>query len=93
MPRSQDPGPKRGPSEERSDGPTPNGGAYSRAFYRDLDGLPVPREDAVRIEYVEYTAEGREIHRTYAEPRDLLERMVLKMTGRTVKKPKPKSDA
>jgi hypothetical protein len=44
---------------ERHDGPTPNGGAYSIAYFRD-DGS---------MEIVEFDADGKEIHRTYGEPR------------------------
>jgi hypothetical protein len=52
------------------------------AFYRDLHGNPVPKEDAVRVEYVEYAADGRQIRRTYAERKDLQERLILKMDRR-----------
>lgn len=42
---------------ERSDGPTPHGGAYA-VLYRDSNGDP--------REIVEYAADGTEIMRTYA---------------------------
>ena len=40
---------------ERREGPTPNGGAYSIAYYHD-DG---------RMEIVEFDAADKAIHRTY----------------------------
>jgi hypothetical protein len=44
---------------ERSDGPTPHGGAYA-VLYRDPDGAP--------REIVEHAADGTEIMRTYIRP-------------------------
>ena len=49
---------------ERSDGPTPNGGAYALAYFSKAGG-PALRGDADAVEIVEYTADGREIFRTY----------------------------
>jgi hypothetical protein len=42
---------------ERTEGPTPNRGAYSIAYFHD-DGA---------MEIVEFDAQDREIHRTYME--------------------------
>lgn len=53
-------------TSERRDGPTPNGGAYSIAYYRDASGKPATKDKAVEIEIVEYAADGREVVRTYA---------------------------
>lgn len=49
----------------RTEGPTPNGGAYAIARFT-RDGAPAPKEQADAVEVVEYDAAGREIHRTYA---------------------------
>lgn len=49
----------------RADVPTPNGGAYSVAYFQDADGENVPRSRAVRVEIVEFAEDGAEIHRTY----------------------------
>lgn len=48
---------------ERTEGPTPNGGAYAFAYFHD-DGS---------MEIVEFDANDNEIHRTYSGPaRDLI---------------------
>jgi hypothetical protein len=49
---------------ERSEGPTPNGGAYALAYFSKA-GCPAVRGEADAVEIVEYTADGREIFRTY----------------------------
>ena len=46
-------------SPQRVEGPTPNGGAYAIAYTHD-DGS---------IEIVEFDRHGREIARTYSQPR------------------------
>jgi hypothetical protein len=43
---------------ERTEGPTPNGGAYAIAYFHD-DGS---------MEIVEFDANDNEIHRTYSDP-------------------------
>lgn len=46
-------------------GPTPNGGAYSTAYYRDATGKPCTKDKATKVEICEYTAEGVCIKRIY----------------------------
>lgn len=50
---------------QRDDGPTPNGGAYSIAYFSDARGNPCAREDAHSMEIVEFDADGEAVHRTY----------------------------
>lgn len=50
---------------ERSDGPTPNGGAYAIAYFADARGNPCVKADARSMEIVEYDADGEAVHRTY----------------------------
>ncbi len=51
-------------TEER-DGPTPNGGVKSKAFYKDDDDKAVDKDVATQVEIVEYDRDGTEISRTY----------------------------
>lgn len=51
---------------ERGDGPTINGGAYSIAYYYDHEGNPCKKENAVRVNIVEYTENGERLNETYA---------------------------
>lgn len=51
---------------ERGDGPTINGGAYSIAYYYDQQGNPCPKEEAARVNIVEYTENGERLNETYA---------------------------
>ena len=48
-------------------GATPNGGVKSIIYYRDKDGNPAEKEDAVRAEIVEFDANGQEINHTYGD--------------------------
>lgn len=50
---------------ERVDGPTPNGGAYAIAYFRDSDGKPCPKDKAKTMEIVEYDEKGNDLFRTY----------------------------
>lgn len=50
---------------ERIDGPTPNGGAYAIAYFRDADGKPCSKDMATNIEIVEFDENGRDVFRTY----------------------------
>ena len=50
---------------QRIDEPTPNGGAYSIAYYHDSEGMPCPKEKASRIEIVEFDLHDQIIFRTY----------------------------
>lgn len=52
-------------TEERREGPTPNGGAYSIGYFQDSDGRPTTKDKAARIEAVEFDAAGNQIFRTY----------------------------
>lgn len=48
----------------RIDGPTPNGGVYSVAYY-SKDGQPAERDVATEVEYCEFDAADNCIFRTY----------------------------
>lgn len=50
---------------ERLDKPTPNGGAYSILYWMGRLGTRATRETAVGGEIVEYTKDGKVLHRTY----------------------------
>ncbi|MCW2973974.1 MAG: hypothetical protein JWN72_2247 [Thermoleophilia bacterium] len=52
------------PVEERTDGVTPAGGAYTIARYYDSDGTPAPRSRAHRVTFTEYDSEGAAIAST-----------------------------
>ena len=54
-------------TQERRNGPTPHGGAYSIAYYRGRDGSPVPKDQATAVELVEFTESGDQVFRTYLE--------------------------
>lgn len=53
------------PTTERIEGPTPAGGAYAMAHYRDDDGNPAPKGSATHVEIIEYDRHDRAIHRTH----------------------------
>lgn len=55
------------PTEERRDGSTPHGGAYSIARFSDYRGQPVPKAKAVWVEILEFDRAGNCIFRTYGE--------------------------
>jgi len=50
----------------RTEGPTPNGGAYAVAHWIGPDGSRATRETATAVEIIEFDADGNAIHRTYA---------------------------
>lgn len=52
------------PYTERHDGPTPSGGDYSVAYYYNDDG-PCTKEQATRVNIVEYTKKGKRINEVY----------------------------
>jgi hypothetical protein len=56
-------------TQERIDGPTPNGGVYSIAYFSDDDGDPTSKQKATRMEIVEFDREGNQLFRTYMEKR------------------------
>ena len=49
----------------RADGPTPNGGAYSEAFFYDADGNPTDPDRATRVMINECREDGTVIFTTY----------------------------
>jgi hypothetical protein len=53
-------------SGERSEGPTPAGGAYAIAHFSNDAGELVAPEAATRVEVTEYDEGGEPIARTYA---------------------------
>jgi len=53
-----------GETSERREGPTPNGGAYSIAYFRDERGVPTTKDRARSVEIIEYGVEGEAIHST-----------------------------
>lgn len=54
-----------GPTSERIDGPTPNGGAYSVAHFLDAAGRPCPKSRAAAAEVHEFDGSGGPVFRTY----------------------------
>jgi hypothetical protein len=91
-----------GPGIYRAEGPTPNGGAYSEAYFSDEQGNPVLKEDAVFVEIHEINADGNSIYRTYGtieRPGQPVpeETLLRKPTRRTDAKPsdhpQPRTDA
>jgi len=50
---------------ERSEGPTPAGGAYALAIWLDDDGELTTKALATRVEVLEFDASDRVIFRTY----------------------------
>lgn len=53
-----------GETSERREGPTPNGGAYSIAYYRDERGVPTTRDRARSVEIIEYNVDGEPMYST-----------------------------
>lgn len=56
---------------ELSNKPTPNGGAYSRAFYYDAQRCPCRKELAYYANIVEYDKNDNRINETYSVLRDV----------------------
>jgi hypothetical protein len=52
-------------TQRRVDGPTPNGGVYSIAYFRNDDGSPADEDDATKVEIVEYDEDDKVVQRTY----------------------------
>lgn len=50
---------------ELSNKPTPNGGAYSRAFFYDENRTPCSKLNARYVNIVEYDKEGNRINENY----------------------------
>jgi hypothetical protein len=59
----------RDPTQERTEGPTPHGGAYAVAYFSDCHGEPTPKDRAGRVEIAEFDADDLRIFRTYAAVR------------------------
>jgi uncharacterized protein (DUF2141 family) len=57
-------------TQQRTEGPTPHGGAYAIAFFRDKDGNPCPKADAAGMEVVEFDADDNQVFRTYMQRPD-----------------------
>jgi hypothetical protein len=53
------------PTQERIEGPTPNGGRYSIAYFFDAARKSVPKDRATGMEVVEFNDKDDAIHRTY----------------------------
>lgn len=53
-------------TKERTEGPTPNGGTYAIAFFRDDQGNDVPKLQATNVIVVEYNSKDEPIFRTHA---------------------------
>ncbi len=53
-------------NQTRTEGPTPNGGAYSIAYWFDDNNNPVDKEQAQKAEIIEFSNNGQQISRTYA---------------------------
>ena len=51
---------------ERIDEPTPTGGAYFITYFRDSNGKPCKKSEAVHFEIIEYDKDGEVLARTYA---------------------------
>lgn len=52
---------------QRRPGPTPNGGAYSVAYFQNDAGEPTRKDQATRVEIHECREDGEVIFRTYGE--------------------------
>ncbi len=50
---------------ERADGPTPNGGAYSVAYFRDASGNPCTKDESYSMEIREYDDWDRDVGGVY----------------------------
>jgi hypothetical protein len=50
---------------ETRQGRTPNGGAYSTAYYYDEDGEPCPKAKAKSVHIVEFDENGERVNENY----------------------------
>lgn len=65
VPRKKLSKPQGAPSySERAEGPTPNGGAYSMAFYYDDNGNPAPKSEATRCNIIEFDENDNFVNET-----------------------------
>lgn len=53
-------------TSETRDGPTPNGGVRSVAYYLNDTGIPTEKSQATYVKIEELDASGSIVHRTYA---------------------------
>ena len=53
-------------TSERQEGPTPRGGAYTIAYWKDADGEATTKAHATGVEIVEFDKQDSVIARTYA---------------------------
>lgn len=53
--------------EGTEDDPLPNGGAYAIVYYQDVDGTPVPKEAALKIEVHEFDASDKPLQITFID--------------------------
>lgn len=51
---------------KRIEGVTPNGGAYSVAYYFNKNNEPCPPQKAYRVEIIEYDKDDNRINITYS---------------------------
>ncbi len=65
-----------GATQQRDEGPTPNGGVYSIAYFSDSEGNPTTKENATRMEIVEFDENDNGFFRTYMEKRKELKSVV-----------------
>lgn len=52
--------------QEKTEGPTPNGGSYSIAYYFNNKMQSIDKEAATRMIIVEYDEKGQRVAETYA---------------------------
>jgi hypothetical protein len=50
----------------KKEGPTPHGGVMAEFIFSNADGEIVDQQNAKNVEVIEYDAEGKVLHRTYA---------------------------
>jgi hypothetical protein len=54
-------------TRERTEGPTPTGGAYAIAYFRDARGNPCTKAEAHATEIIEFDARDNQVFRTYMQ--------------------------
>ena len=51
---------------EKINGPTPSGNKYAIIYYQDSNGEPANKDEATRVEIVEFDDSDTAVFRTYA---------------------------